>query len=166
LIYINEADGAVKYLCIIKTDFKSITMKTIPMIILLIMQTVFSFGHDITCTYIESGNRAFQQNNFHEAIIQYSMALQLDSTLYNVRYARGMAFYASEEFLSASADFTRCITLNSTDKNVWLQCGLSRVALHDYIGALEDFEKCHDLDPFDENIYQFIENCRVMVHAF
>jgi tetratricopeptide (TPR) repeat protein len=141
-------------------------MKTIPMIILLIIQTVFSFGHDITSTYIESGNRAFQQHNFHEAIIQYSMALELDSTLYNVRYTRGMAFYASEEFACASADFTRCIALNSTDENAWLQRGFSRVALHNYIGALEDFEKCHDLDPFDENIYPYIENCRLMVHAF
>lgn len=136
------------------------------MIILLVVQTFFSFGHDITCTYIESGNRAFQQNNFHEAIIQYNLALQLDSTLYSVRYARGMAFYASKEFASAAADFTRCTALNSTDKNAWLQLGFTKVALRQYAAALEDFEKCHELDPFDENVYEYMENCRLMLHGF
>lgn len=141
-------------------------MKNLLITTFLMVQTTFSFSSDCAYSFLSKGNQAYEENNFREAINQYNIALQLDSTLYAARFSRGMAYFANEEYTAASIDFNTCVSFNPTDKTAWLQLALSNAALFNYFEALEDFEKCSELDPFDAAVYRYIEDCKIMLHGF
>lgn len=149
-----------------KNGLKTLVPICIAGVCILFFQPGWSYSNDSLTYYFNNGNRAYEQNNFREAITQYDLALKLDSTFYAARFARGMAYAAIKNFEGALSDFNECVSMNPKDKKAYMQRGMLKASMSDYGSALTDFEMCYNLDPADPEIYLYIEYCRLNLHGF
>lgn len=96
--------------------------------------------------YTRRGDRAYNNENYKEAIDFYSKAIDLRKNFASDYNNRGCAYHANKEYILAVEDFDKAIELDANFSNAYNNRGLAYLDIKDYNKALEDFNKAIELD--------------------
>jgi tetratricopeptide (TPR) repeat protein len=97
--------------------------------------------------YFASGRTAYDQENYKQAIDQFTKALQVDSKDPLIFYHRGLAYVAQDDFAEALADFTEALKLNPKNPMAHYHRGIAHRLLGQHDHAIEDYTRALKLDP-------------------
>ena len=125
--------------------------------ILLLILLLASFGtasaqYDLDHFYY-SGRQALIDGKYAQAIESFNILSQLDSTVYEAYFFRGIAKYNLGDFVGAQRDFDRTLHFNPiyTPAYHYRAITLSRIGKYD--DALRDLEDAVDLRPSYTGLY-------------
>jgi tetratricopeptide (TPR) repeat protein len=99
----------------------------------------------------ESGNNNFKNENFIQAIKDYTNLIQLNPDFPLVYRKRGEAYLNLGNLSSALTDLNKYLELVPNDKFALYSRGFTKRELKDYMGALLDLNKLIELDPSSSN---------------
>ena len=103
--------------------------------------------------YLEQGINLSEQNEFVDAIVAYTKAIELDPDNAIVYYNRGLALYYLRKHEAALADFDKTIELQPDAVPPYKNRALILLYLEDYDSAITDFETATQLAPNDSEAY-------------
>lgn len=95
----------------------------------------------------ESGNENLKNNNFTQAISDYTSLIQMNPDFIDVYYNRGLAYENQKKYILALNDFNKYIDSKSDDPFAFQQRGWVKYYLEDNIGSLKDFNRLIELEP-------------------
>lgn len=95
--------------------------------------------------YFNKGLAKAQSNDFKGAIIDFTMAIQLNPQLVEAFYNRGSAKFRLQDNRGAIDDFNKAASINPNFVQAYYNRGVVKVQLQDYQGALTDFNKTIEL---------------------
>lgn len=91
-----------------------------------------------------------------KAISLLSQSLELDSTLTDAYFHRGIAHFKLDQFDSALNDFERAYQLNEDLSILWMYKGFAQRNKGNTVQALESFSNYISLNPTDTSAYSYI----------
>jgi tetratricopeptide (TPR) repeat protein len=97
--------------------------------------------------YFASGRTAYDQENYRQAIEQFTKALQVDPKDPLIYYHRGLAYVAQDDFAEALADFTEALKINPKNPMAHYHRGIAHRLLGQHDHAIEDYTRALKLDP-------------------
>jgi tetratricopeptide (TPR) repeat protein len=97
--------------------------------------------------YFASGRTAYDQENYRQAIEQFTKALQVDPKDPLIYYHRGLAYVAQDDFAEALADFTETLKINPKNPMAHYHRGIAHRLLGQHDHAIEDYTRALKLDP-------------------
>lgn len=102
--------------------------------------------------YRKRADRSYQNENFKEAIADYSEVIRLkpDASAF---YQRGLAKTQLKRYEAAIDDFDEAIHLDPYHASAFYQNGLAKVQLKQYEEAIADYDEVIHLKPDDESAY-------------
>lgn len=104
-------------------------------------------GMDDVAGLVNTGNQLMDSDRYEEAVLHYSRALVLDSTLVDVRVDRGSSFFALGRYHEAISDFTSAIATDSDHVTAHFNLGITYSTLgHDSL-AVYYWQRCIELQP-------------------
>lgn len=109
--------------------------------------------------YIHRGMAHFSESNYHEAIKDFSEALNLDSQSEKALYYRGLMYSVLKDYPAALKDFNHCLELNPCLPNSLFHRAQVYSHLGDFPRALADAKKALDIDPKLEEARSF---CKII----
>ena len=109
--------------------------------------------------YIHRGMAHFSESNYHEAIKDFSEALNLDSQSEKALYYRGLMYSVLKDYPAALKDFNHCLELNPCLPNSLFRRAQVYSHLGDFPRALADAKKALDIDPKLEEARSF---CKII----
>lgn len=101
----------------------------------------------------------FSESNYHEAIKDFSEALNLDSQSEKALYYRGLMYSVLKDYPAALKDFNHCLELNPCLPNSLFRRAQVYSHLGDFPRALADAKKALDIDPKLEEARSF---CKII----
>jgi len=129
-------------------------VKKLPAIILFCLFSISSLmaQYDRDQFFLR-GRQSLIDGKYAQAIDYFNTLSQLDSTLYDAYFFRGIAKYNLGDFLGAQVDFDKTISINPiyTPAYHYRAITLSRIGKYDL--ALRDFEEAVDLRPSYIGLY-------------
>jgi tetratricopeptide (TPR) repeat protein len=99
---------------------------------------------------IETGNRLMDSQQYMEAISHYTRALELDSTLVDVRVDRGSCYFAVGRNEDAKSDFEIALEQDPEHAIAHFNLGIIYGSLGDESQMVEYWNKYLELDPDGE----------------
>lgn len=121
-------------------------MKKILILCLLISSTIKT-NCQTAQEFFEKGNLAMKNpDSYRFAIIDYTKAIELDSTFTLAYSNRGIARLSIEEYKEALLDFSKVIQLKPKNEKAYVRRGFVKFQINDIDGAILDFIKANDLD--------------------
>ena len=99
------------------------------------------------------GNEKLAAKDYKGAIIDYTVAIRLDSTNKIYYYNRGIAEEASSKFKDAISDFDEVLAKDAFYVNAYYYRGLCRWATKDPAGAIKDFTEVIRVEPKKVDAY-------------
>jgi tetratricopeptide (TPR) repeat protein len=97
--------------------------------------------------YFTSGKAAYEQEDYPQAVEQFTKGLQVDPQDPQLFYYRGLAHIAQDDFHEALADFGQAIRLNPKNAMAHYHRGLAHRLLGQHDQAIEDYTRALKLDP-------------------
>jgi tetratricopeptide (TPR) repeat protein len=97
--------------------------------------------------YFASGRTAYDQENYSQAVDQFTKALQVDPKDPLIFYHRGLAYVAQDDFAEALADFTEALKINPKNPMAHYHRGIAHRLLGQHDQAIEDYTRALKLDP-------------------
>lgn len=91
--------------------------------------------------FLLKGQSKFKVGDYEEALIYFSVAVELNNQLYQAWTGRADARVALEEFDAALEDYSKAIELNPEESIAWFGRSRLKRRAGDYIGAAQDFNK-------------------------
>jgi len=107
--------------------------------------------------YKHRGMANFAQSKYQDAILDFSNAINLDSTSYRVAYYRGVVYSVLKQYQQAIDDFTLSLKINPFQSFCLFRRGQAYYHIGDYPQALADCEASLSVEPANETIKQFRE---------
>jgi putative GTP pyrophosphokinase len=107
--------------------------------------------------YKHRGMANFARSQYHEAIGDFSHALELDEQSYKAAYYRGVVRSVLKQYSEAIDDFTRSLTINPYQAFCLFRRGQAFYHIGDYPQALADCETALALEPDNETVRKFKE---------
>lgn len=101
----------------------------------------------IAIIYAESGNDSYFNNDYVEAISQYSQAISLNPQYALAYFNRGASYYVLKDYDHAIDDFTEAVRLNPQYTEAYNNRGGIYFIKHNYQQALYDFQKAIEVTP-------------------
>jgi len=101
-----------------------------------------------------------QAGDYDGAIVEYTKAIQEDSTLAASFRNRGACRVMKKNFQDALGDFTRALDLDPQDETAWRDRGYVNGELGHQESALSDCSRALQLDPRDSLAYQYRSTAR------
>ena len=95
--------------------------------------------------YYQQGKLKAKQQNYQEAIVNFSQAIKINSSSAEYYYQRALAYFNLGQLHLAVFDYNESIKLDSQSYQAYYGRALVKVALKNFSGALEDLEKVHYL---------------------
>lgn len=87
------------------------------------------------------GEMAEEFGQKDDAIIYFTKAIELDSTLFEAFFSRGLMYYNQEKYDLAVIDFSATIKLNSEHKQAYYLRGRTKQQQEKYERAILDYEQ-------------------------
>ena len=109
----------------------------------------------LSLIYKHRGMAYFAQSRYHEAIEDFSDALDLDDQSYRVAYYRGVVHSVLKEYLEAIDDFTLSLKVHPYQAFCLLRRGQAYYHIGDYPKALSDCEEAYTMAPEKDAIVKF-----------
>ncbi len=103
--------------------------------------------------YFNEANEKFEEEDYYNAIADYTKAIELHPKFAISYNNRGLAKYKLQDNTGAIADYNKAIELDPQDACVYINRGNAKEDLQDYIGAIADYTKAIELDPQDARAY-------------
>lgn len=100
----------------------------------------------------ESGNEMFRANDFFQAILQYTEALQIDETVSAVWSNRAMCFLKTGNHEKALADATKSVEVDPRNAKGWFRKGISLHAMGQYREAIPALLEAEKLEPTNKQV--------------
>jgi tetratricopeptide (TPR) repeat protein len=88
-----------------------------------------------------------RQGRIHEAVGDYSSALQIEPSNIVAIANRGLAFAKSRQYTEAIRDLTDALKLDPKNSKILLERGNAFFDKGDYRSAIEDYDQALELDP-------------------
>jgi tetratricopeptide (TPR) repeat protein len=101
---------------------------------------------DPVVNYLSTGNTAYNESQYAEALAAYECAIQLDSDSPAAFNGRGNAHRLLENYEAAIGDYTQAITLNDGIAIFYNNRGWTHYLMGDFEAALSDFNQAIVLD--------------------
>ena len=101
----------------------------------------------------ESGNNNMKNNNYVDAISDYTNLININPDYIHVYRNRGIAYFYQKNYSLALLDLNKYIDLKSDDSNAFQQRGWVKYYLNDNMGSLRDFNRAIELEP--NSFYSF-----------
>lgn len=83
----------------------------------------------------------YENGNLDEAIVNYTKAITADINNSKYYNARGVAYFAQQEYYKAISDFMKALEINPVDYLACYNLAYSKYKLSDFSGALTDISK-------------------------
>ncbi len=99
------------------------------------------------------GRTALQDGRLNEAVANFNVLAQLDSTDYWTFFYRGIAKYNLGDIRGAKADFSTAVRLNPVFTSGYHYRAITESRTGNYDGALQDLEKAISLRPGSPGLY-------------
>ncbi|HNR18283.1 MAG TPA: tetratricopeptide repeat protein, partial [Chitinophagaceae bacterium] len=97
--------------------------------------------------YCSKGDEFYRNRNYDQAIIQYTMAINVDPNYVYAYQWRASAYTAKNEPDLAIADCNTCISLQPGNKFAWANRGYAYARKNQFDLAIEDYSEAIRLDP-------------------
>lgn len=110
--------------------------------------------------YFKDADEAYNREDFNEAIVQYTNALEEFPLFYEAVDRRGFAKMAMGEFLDAIKDFEFSLMINPDSVTAEFAIGECYYKLGDFEKAVEQFEHTLKLYPDDDLTAEWLEMSR------
>lgn len=104
------------------------------------------------------GNYLMDVKKFDKAEVCFSKAIQMDSTLWQACYKRGVLFFRVGRIGEAISDFNIALHYNNRDKLIYLKRGMAFDELKMHEKAIDDFSSAISLDADYAEAYVFKGN--------
>jgi tetratricopeptide (TPR) repeat protein len=92
------------------------------------------------------GRHYYEVAEYRQAIVAYSLAIELDPSYIYVYNRRGFAYYALKKYKEALEDYNRVIEVDPKNVYVYNNRGLAYSKIQEYGKALEDYNQALKLD--------------------
>jgi tetratricopeptide (TPR) repeat protein len=96
--------------------------------------------------FILKGDSAFVLQDYKEASMYYTEAINADSSKYDGYFRRGQAYFYSEQDKNAIKDYDKALKLNPGDHRILHLRGKSKKFIGDISGALSDMNAAIETD--------------------
>lgn len=110
----------------------------------------------------EKGNEMFRANDFMQASMEYSMALELDPTIDTVWANRSQCWLKLGNHEKALDDAVRCTEVNPTNSKGWFRKGMSLHSMKRYNEAIPVLLEAEKLEPTNKQIVDAIKMAQLM----
>mmetsp|Transcript_57496 Transcript_57496/g.136771 ORF Transcript_57496/g.136771 Transcript_57496/m.136771 type:complete len:398 (+) Transcript_57496:117-1310(+) len=110
----------------------------------------------------QEGNEMFRANDFMQAAMSYTEALELDPTLAAVWSNRAQCWLKLGEHSKAYSDAVKCTELDAGNAKGWFRKGMSLHAQKQYREALPALLEAEKLDPKNKQITEAIRFAQLM----
>lgn len=97
--------------------------------------------------YWRQGNRYYEEEEYEEAVENYSIAIQMQSNIGLFYNDRGMSYYGLGKYDKAIADYDKVIELNPSEAVAYDNRGNSYFGLGEYEKSISDYDRAIELSP-------------------
>lgn len=104
-------------------------------------------------SYFARGSAFMEAGKNQEAILDFTAAIKLDSTLELAYYNRGNIYFDNGNFAAAISDYTSTLKLNPKNLNALINRGLSYSDINMFDRAISDFSLALDIDSTKSDVY-------------
>ncbi len=120
----------------------------------------FIYTPDDIQKYLDSGNTAFFEGRYHEAIAFFDKGLEIDSQVSALYSGRGDARAYSGDLEGAMEDLNVAARLSPNKLKVFQARANLKLLLNDYEGAADDLKTVLELDSFHISAYRDLGGCQ------
>ncbi len=93
------------------------------------------------------GRNAIAQQNWPQALENFSAAIKLAPDTADCYFNRGNVYYELNQFPQALKDFSQAILLNPRNYDYYYNRGTTRLRVQDMRGAMDDFRRSIEINP-------------------
>ncbi len=104
-------------------------------LIICALLPIFGFGQDANGSF-ELGNKAYQQNDYQNAIMHYTSVLDQQYSSFELHYNLGNAYFKNEQLGKAILHYEKAFKINNEDEDLLFNLNLSRSYIVDEIEEL------------------------------
>ena len=119
-------------------------------LLLLLCLPMIGFGQSASA-YCNKAQENIKNQEFSQAIINYSYAIEMDEDFTKAYAGRGDAYHLIEDYYKAVYDFIIVIEQDPSSHYGYFKRGLAKYEIGDYQGALKDYSKALELNPSSNN---------------
>ncbi len=99
------------------------------------------------------GQMKYNAEHYHEAIVDFDKAININAQFFYPYYKRGDAQFALGNYEAAIADYDKAREINEGIFNIYFDLGLAKSKLGDYKAAITDYDKAIEIDPEHTKAY-------------
>jgi len=110
----------------------------------------------------ESGNAMFRANDFMQAAMEYTAALELDPTIDTLYANRSQCWLKLGNHEKAFDDALKCTEFDPSNAKGWFRKGMSLHAMERYAEAIPDLLEAEKLEPKSKQISEAIRMAQLM----
>jgi tetratricopeptide (TPR) repeat protein len=103
--------------------------------------------------WFEQGNSFYISNQYEEAIMAYTKALDINQRIAEVYYNRGLAWPRKRNHDRAIADLNKALKINPIYADAYNIRGIAWVMKGDHDRAIADFNRALEINPLDAVVY-------------
>lgn len=171
-LYFSMFGASIIFTCLI-SEIKKQNTRNIFSVIYLFVLTIVTFTHlpvwkneislwnntikkypDISAySYFARGSALMETGKNQEAILDFTAAIRLDTTLELAYYNRGNIYFDIGNYSGAIADYSSSLKFNPNNLNALINRGLSYLEINMYEKAITDFSLALDIDTNYSDVY-------------
>ena len=97
-------------------------------------------------TFFSHGNTHFRMQQYDDAIVDYTRAIDIDSAFVQAYFYRGATYDTVQRYDKAIADYTRAIEIDSTYAEAYINRGATYDTVQRYDEAIADYTRAIEID--------------------
>jgi len=114
----------------------------------------------------ERGNKAYGENNYADAIVFYSKAIEVDDKNHIYFSNRSACYYALNDFVKAADDGQRCIAVKKDWPKGYFRVGVALIALRKHKEAVDIIKKGLLVDPKNQDLLDHLKEAEQLLASF
>lgn len=118
---------------------------------------------ELALKHKDAGNKLFKDKNYHEAINEYSKAIEFDPTVSIFYSNRAFCNLKIENFTNSLEDCDKAVQLDNNNIKAYYRKGLSFIGLMQYKKAKTQFKIVLKVKPQDEGSKKALEMCEKII---
>ena len=104
--------------------------------------------------FFNAGLEKFKQQNYKEAIVQFSKVIESDPANFHSYFNRGLSKYRLKEYIGAIKDFNKSIKIDPKSFEAYKNRADAKTYIQDLTGSIKDYDKSIELNPKFKDAYK------------